>query len=62
RQTTARVQRVSNPWVWFDYHYEMQIPKDWQPEDIVKAYVWNAGSQTEVFVDDLKVELIQPEK
>ncbi|MEZ4771755.1 MAG: hypothetical protein R3D00_01150 [Bacteroidia bacterium] len=62
RETTARIQRVTDPWVWFDYHYEMRIPDNWQPGDVLKVYVWNAGSQTELFVDDLKVELIEPVK
>ncbi|MEZ4829121.1 MAG: hypothetical protein R3C61_22980 [Bacteroidia bacterium] len=48
-KSTARIQRVTDPWVWFDYHYEMRIPDNWQPGDVLKVYVWNAGSQTDPF-------------
>lgn len=61
KQTNGRIHRVADPWAWYHYSYEMRIPKDWKPEDVLKVYLWNAGSQKEVFLDDLTVELIQPE-
>ena len=61
KQTNGRIHRVADPWAWYHFSYEMRIPKDWKPEDILKVYLWNAGSQKEVFMDDLTVELIQPE-
>ncbi|GAB4402959.1 MAG: hypothetical protein OHK0039_01500 [Bacteroidia bacterium] len=60
RQTTARIQRATEPWRWETFSYEMQIPRRAQPDDRLKVYVWNAGSAREVFIDDLKVELIEP--
>ncbi|MEO1449381.1 MAG: hypothetical protein AAFV07_07610, partial [Bacteroidota bacterium] len=60
RQTTARIQRAVEPWRWTHYDYEMRIPRKAQPDDIVKIYVWNAGGQQEVFIDDLKVWLLEP--
>ncbi|MEL6591139.1 MAG: hypothetical protein AAFQ68_13705, partial [Bacteroidota bacterium] len=60
RQTNCRVQRLYDPWAWHNLYYEMKVPSKAQPSDIVKVYFWNAGSQQEVLVDDLQVELLQP--
>ena len=59
--TTARIQRTTDPWRWHDFTYEMKIPEDWQPTDQLRVYLWNVQSQTEVFIDNLTVELIEPE-
>ncbi|MFK7923315.1 MAG: hypothetical protein AB8H47_15230 [Bacteroidia bacterium] len=60
RQTNCRIQRLYDPWAWHELHYEMRIPSRAQPTDIVKVYFWNAGSQKEVFIDDMQIELLQP--
>ncbi|RMG59309.1 MAG: hypothetical protein D6722_22485 [Bacteroidetes bacterium] len=60
RQTTARIQRATEPWRWETFTYEMRIPRNTRPTDVLKVYVWNAGSDREVLIDDLKVELIEP--
>ena len=60
--TGVRIQRLTDPWQWHDLQYEVRIPTvDNKPEDLLKVYVWNSGSNTEVYVDDIVVELIEPE-
>ena len=60
RQTTARIQRATEAWRWETFSYEMRLPRGSLPTDLLKVYVWNAGSDREVLIDDLKVELIEP--
>jgi hypothetical protein len=59
RITTGRIQRVSDPWAWFPYQYEMKVPAGARPGDLLKVYVWNPGSLP-VWIDDLRVEWIGP--
>lgn len=60
RATSARFQRTTDAWRWHDFHYEMKFPRNWKATDEVKVYFWNAGSNTEVFIDDWKIELLSP--
>ncbi|MEM6802993.1 MAG: hypothetical protein AAF696_16430, partial [Bacteroidota bacterium] len=60
RATAARFQRTANSWTWHDFHYEMKFPRNWKASDEVKVYFWNAESDTEVFIDDWKIEAISP--
>lgn len=60
--TYAKVQRAVDRGTWYHYQYEMRIPEGLSADSELKVYVWNGGSPTELFVDDFKVELIEPEK
>ncbi|MEM7368815.1 MAG: hypothetical protein AAF587_09425 [Bacteroidota bacterium] len=62
KQTTARVQWLTNPWQWHHLEYEMRIPKEATPETILRFHLWNANSDKEVWVDNMKLELIEPEE
>ena len=62
KQTTARVQWLTNPWQWHHIEYEMRIHKDATPETVLRFHVWNANSDKEVWVDNLKLELIEPKE
>ena len=59
-QTYCRVQELLEPNQWQSLSYEMRIPVDVLPTDELRVYVWNSGSANELFVDDLKVELLEP--
>ena len=59
RGNGVRLQRLSDAWQWHHLQFELKVPKRALPEDTVKVYVWNATSQKLVFIDDLRVELIQ---
>jgi hypothetical protein len=61
KQTTCRIQRTTDPWRWHLLSYEMKVPPDLRPDDRLKIYVWNAGSDKEVFIDDLQAFLIEPQ-
>lgn len=60
RATAARLQRTTDAWRWHDFHYEMKFPRNWKEGDELKVYFWNAESDTEAFIDNLKVEVISP--
>ncbi|MEL6672626.1 MAG: hypothetical protein AAFR61_10565 [Bacteroidota bacterium] len=61
RASTPRMHWLTDAWRWTPLQYEMRIPKNLEPDDLLKVYVWNAGSPTEMFIDNFKVELIEPE-
>ncbi|MEM6629289.1 MAG: hypothetical protein AAF694_06430, partial [Bacteroidota bacterium] len=56
----VRIQRLADPWQWHDLHYELPLYRKAQANDRLKVYFWNANGQKEVFVDNWRVELIQP--
>ncbi|MEO0469423.1 MAG: hypothetical protein AAF206_07385 [Bacteroidota bacterium] len=60
KQTTCRIQRTTDPWRMHHLFYDMQLPQSYEPTDELKVYVWGANSDQELFVDDLKVELLEP--
>ena len=61
KATYAKIQRAVDRGKWNHYQYEMRIPEKLTDQDEVKVYVWNASSPTELYIDDFKVELIQPQ-
>ena len=56
----VRMQRTADAWNWHNLTYELKIPPDAQPGDVLKVHIWNADGKNKVFVDDMKVELITP--
>ncbi len=58
--TGVRIQRLTDAWQWHDLHYEVRIPKDYEASDVLQVYLWNADGSRAIYVDDLKVELIEP--
>ncbi|MDX1906760.1 MAG: hypothetical protein SF053_06970 [Bacteroidia bacterium] len=61
KETNGRLQRIAGPGNWFEYRYEMKIPSNLQPDDVMKVYLWHATSATVVWVDNLAVTLIEPQ-
>ncbi|MEM7658269.1 MAG: hypothetical protein AAF399_19240 [Bacteroidota bacterium] len=60
RRTGARMHWLTDPWRWHHMEYEMRIPKQCTPESLIQVYAWNANGKTDVWIDNLKVELIEP--
>ena len=59
KKRMIRIQRQLSERQWQANWIDLQLPQE--GFDQVKIYFWNAGSAKEVFVDDLKVEVYQPE-
>lgn len=57
-ETTGRIQFVNPPGEWVTYSYEMPVADFVEAGDMLKVYFWQAGGQTQVFLDDWTVELL----
>lgn len=57
RGATVRLQRLTDPWIWHDLQYEVRLSSRSKETDSLRVYLWNAGGQQQIFVDDTKVEL-----
>lgn len=58
--TGARIQRLMNPWQWHQLQYEVRVPRDYEEEDVLQVYLWNADGSRAVYADDIVVELLEP--
>jgi len=61
KRENVHIQRLMNPWQWHHVYFEYPIPNDWEAEDRVRIYIWNATGQQAVYLDDWHAELIQPQ-
>lgn len=60
RGTYVKIQRLFDPWQWYHLEFEMKFPWTVKPTDRMQIYLSNQWGQRNLYLDDLKVDLIQP--
>jgi hypothetical protein len=55
-----RLQRLTDPWQCYHAYFDFKLPDDLSKDDLLKAYVWNADGQKEIYIDDLQIKLLEP--